>query len=164
MIILAAIYVFSLLAYLKIQLYFVRYNDLNTKEKLLVLLAVASSVCLLVIIIYLVVKYITFKVSTQTISPVRLKLYNSLIKQPCEFFHSPENSTGNLTALLSTDIDTLSSMSIESYLHLFYVFMIYSLAAGVIFYLDWKTGLIYCSWLPVSMIIVILQSRQEISN
>lgn len=106
-------------------------------------------------------QFFTIKLSLQAINYARSKVYQNLVKQPCVFFHAPENSTGNLTALLSTDISVLSSMSIESYLQLLNGLIMYSMAIGTALYYHYKIGLLSLLWLIIILLLVYVQSREE---
>lgn len=86
-------------------------------------------------------RYCLFSLSSSMITSLRAKLYGTLIKQPIEFFDKKENSTGQITAILSSDVKTITGASVESYGLLYEGLVALSVGVGFSFMFCWEMGL-----------------------
>lgn len=63
--------------------------------------------------------YCIYYLSARMIRTLRSGLFETIIKQPLQFFMQKDNSTGNLTSVLACDIRQVNGASVETYLSFF---------------------------------------------
>jgi ABC-type siderophore export system fused ATPase/permease subunit len=68
------------------------------------------------LVAYAISKNLLTTITDELVLNLRKKTYRSIINKPIEFFEDSKNSSGNLTSLLSSEIEDVNGASMEHYL------------------------------------------------
>ena len=71
------------------------------------------------LIFQVISRWYLFNFSSSMVNQIRSKIYRVVINQPIEFFEKKENSSGNITHTLSSDVKAINTSSIDFYLLFF---------------------------------------------
>ena len=106
--------------YVSASLSFYEESDPNViKEKVLNCLILMSLLSILQFIFQLIPKWYLFYFSATFVNRIRSKIYRSVIRQPVQFFDN-ENTSGNITHVMSSDVKAINNAIVDCILMLFY--------------------------------------------
>lgn len=101
-------------------------------------------------------KFLIFTVSLNTVSDLRKSTFANVVKQPSQFYDETTHSIGNLTSMLSSDINYVRGVSVE--IVAAFLLAISGVISGVVitYCYYWVIGTINLAIIPINFICVLL--------
>ena len=90
---------------------------------------------------------------------IREEWYGSILRKHVGWFDHPENTAGQLTTILSTEVNTLNGASTESLSIMFQAFVGLVIGITLAFYYEWRISLVALGVAPFMMIAGAINSK-----
>lgn len=122
----------------------------NMRNAIAIYVPIIFGMMVLAFVLQFFVRSWLYIVNSNLMENLRSIIFERLIYQPLEYFDN--NSTGNLTAVLASNIRELSGASTEMYLFMFGGFAGMIAGVSLMFVYQWNFGLLMVGIVPVSAI------------